>query len=299
MMVSMAIFGIISYFIVRVIPLAPKYFHYLRFSSSSSPTKQHPPNQELLLLGTVAACLVLLLVSEMLGLGMELGCFVGGVVVRSRKGIFEHSLTVIEPVRDLFSCLFFASIGLHVYPSFLMSEAVLLLTLTAGVVGFKYIITSLVLVLFRFDLTRSSQMAVGLAQISEFGFVLASRAKQLGIISREVYYLLLAVTSLTLMVTPLLWNLIIGRGSGGSGGGPLMNGGGANGVGMGSDGRIGNGMATGVAGNGSVLGMVNGIGSGMPAGVGSGMGGSAFQHHHGGHGHLLVTIPFNNEDKHE
>lgn len=157
-----------------------------------------------MLLGTIAICMTMLVISEHLGLGMELGCFAAGVIIRSRKGMFETSLTVIEPVRDMFACLFFASIGLHIYPSFLASEAMLLLTLAGGVIGFKYIATCIILYLFKFDIQRSSTMAIALAQISEFGFVLASRAKQLSIISREVYYLLLAVTSITLITTPLL-----------------------------------------------------------------------------------------------
>jgi predicted Kef-type K+ transport protein len=61
----------------------------------------------------------------------------------------------------------------------------LLVTLTAAVIGFKYVITSVVLVLFQIDLQKSSMMAIGLAQISEFSFVLANRANQIGIISCE------------------------------------------------------------------------------------------------------------------
>lgn len=157
-----------------------------------------------MLLGTIAICMSMLIISEHLGLGMELGCFAAGVIIRSRKGMFETSLKVIEPVRDMFACLFFASIGLHIYPSFLASEAMLLLTLAAGVIGFKYIATCVILYLFKFDIHKSSSMAIALAQISEFGFVLASRAKQLNIISREVYYLLLATTAITLIATPLI-----------------------------------------------------------------------------------------------
>lgn len=170
----------------------------------SIPIQSIVKNHELMLLGTIAICMTMLIISEHLGLGMELGCFAAGVIIRSRKGMFETSLTVIEPVRDMFACLFFASIGLHIYPSFLASEAMLLLTLAGGVIGFKYIATCIILYLFKFDIQKSSTMAIALAQISEFGFVLASRAKQLSIISREVYYLLLAVTSITLIATPLL-----------------------------------------------------------------------------------------------
>lgn len=172
------------------------------------PKKMAQHNHELMLLGSIAICLVMLVISERLDLGMEIGCFAAGVIIRSRKNLFEMSIAVIEPVRDLFACLFFASIGLHVYPSFLASEAMLLLTLAAGVIGFKYMTTSVVLMFLKLDLRTSSTMAIALAQISEFGFVLASRAKQLDIISREVYYLLLGITSLTLLSTPLLWKLM-------------------------------------------------------------------------------------------
>src|SRR4051794_11046528 len=153
-------------------------------------------------------CLFMSQVSFMLGLGVEIGCFVAGVLIHYRKSIFESSVSVIEPVRDMFSCLFFACIGLHIYPSFLISEGPLLFTLTAGVVGFKFITGTITLTLWDYNLRRASMMAIGLSQISEFTFVLGSKAKSFGIISREVYYLLLTVTSLSLMVTPILWNIL-------------------------------------------------------------------------------------------
>ncbi|KAI8369162.1 Sodium/hydrogen exchanger family-domain-containing protein [Choanephora cucurbitarum] len=186
---SFTIFGLVCFLIV----LMPRV-----------PVQSIQTNHELMLLGTVAICMSMLILSDYLGLGMELGCFAAGVIIRSRKGMFEISIAVIEPVRDLFASLFFAAIGLHVYPSFLASEVMVLLTLAGGVIGFKYIAACIILYLFRFDLHKSSVMAVALSQISEFGFVLASRAKQLSIISREVYYLLLATTSITLIATPLL-----------------------------------------------------------------------------------------------
>ncbi|KAL7328346.1 hypothetical protein PS15p_206626 [Mucor circinelloides] len=195
---SFAIFGLVCYAIVRLIPIIP------RVVRRAIPIQSISNNHELMLLGTIAICMSMLIISEHLGLGMELGCFAAGVIIRSRKGMFETSIKVIEPVRDMFACLFFASIGLHIYPSFLASEAMLLLTLAAGVIGFKYIATCVILYLFKFDIHKSSSMAIALAQISEFGFVLASRAKQLSIISREVYYLLLATTAITLIATPLL-----------------------------------------------------------------------------------------------
>lgn len=226
---SFLVFAALCVGLMRVvIPSAPRLVR--RFVPASLlATVVHNLSQyhhELVLLGALAICLVMSVVSESLGLGMELGCFAAGVVIRSistepssSQHLHHHHhhhhdtassllLTVITPVRDLFSCLFFASIGLHVYPSFLASELMLLLILTTMVMGFKYLVTTGVLVSMNtFDLRACSSMSVALAQISEFVFVLASRAKQLHIISREVYYLLLAVTALTLMATPVLWKL--------------------------------------------------------------------------------------------
>ncbi|KAI9320441.1 Sodium/hydrogen exchanger family-domain-containing protein [Dichotomocladium elegans] len=199
---AFAFFGALCYTILKGIPYLPKALHAI------FPQLTVHYSHELTVLGTIAICLVMLLISNQLGLGMEVGCFTAGVLLRSRRGMFESSLAAIEPVRDLFACLFFASIGLHVYPSFLASEALLLLTLAAAVIGFKYVATLGILLFLGVDLSKSSTMAAALAQISEFAFVLASRGKILNIISREVYYLLLAVTSLTIMGTPLLWKLV-------------------------------------------------------------------------------------------
>ncbi|KAI8997746.1 Sodium/hydrogen exchanger family-domain-containing protein [Pilobolus umbonatus] len=198
------IFGLVCYLVLHLVSAVPRSIR--RSATISSIVENH----ELMLLCTIAICMTMLILSEYLGLGMELGCFAAGVIIRSRKGVFETSIKVIEPVRDLFACLFFASIGLHIYPSFLLSEAPLLLVLSAGVIGFKFVAACIILYLFKFDLQRSSTMAIALAQVSEFGFVLASRAKQLSIISREIYYVLLAVTSITLIATPLLLRIIGG-----------------------------------------------------------------------------------------
>lgn len=232
---SFMVFAFLCYGLVLGIPYILKHHFPKKWSNTiiNNTTLCH----ESILLGALAICLLMSVLSEKLGLGMELGCFAAGVMIRTMlpttitnhnktatnnhhqhngsgnnnnnvNGInFEVLLSLIVPVRDLFACLFFASIGLHIYPSFLASELILLLTLTTTVMGFKYLVTMGILISFKFDMQTCSTMAVALAQISEFVFVLASRAKQLQIISREVYYLLLAVTALTLVATPVLWKL--------------------------------------------------------------------------------------------
>ncbi|KAJ3064338.1 Transmembrane and coiled-coil domains-containing protein 3, partial [Quaeritorhiza haematococci] len=136
-------------------------------------------NRELLLLGSIGVCVTMVKAAAWLGLSMELSCFVAGVVVSSRKSHSDALLGAIEPLRDVFASLFFASIGLHIYPSFLMSEFMLLMVLTATSMFFKYVVTLAVMfLLFRYDFRTSSAIAIGLCQFSEFTFLFTSRAKR-------------------------------------------------------------------------------------------------------------------------
>ncbi|KAJ3225764.1 Transmembrane and coiled-coil domains-containing protein 3 [Clydaea vesicula] len=163
-------------------------------------------NKELLLLGSISVCIFVVQISSKLGIGPELACFVAGVMISPKQHNGKNLLKTIEPVKDLFSSLFFASIGLHIYPSFLFNEIMLLLTLTSLIILLKFIVIfTLFFVIFKFHFKNCVSIAIGLSQISEFVFVFSSRAKKAGVISREVYYLLLGVTALSLVISPLLW----------------------------------------------------------------------------------------------
>ena len=136
-------------------------------------------NRELFLLGCVAACLTTVLMSSYLGLSMELSSFVAGIILSTNKSNGERAAHAIEPFRDLFGALFFASVGLHIYPSFLLHQLPLLLLLTLLAVLFKIIVTFWIARMgFPLKPTTAATVAVGLGQISEYAFIFAARAKR-------------------------------------------------------------------------------------------------------------------------
>ncbi|XP_054107942.1 transmembrane and coiled-coil domain-containing protein 3 isoform X1 [Callithrix jacchus] len=171
-------------------------------------------NKEILILGISAFIFLMLTVTELLDVSMELGCFLAGALVSSQGPVVtEEIATSMEPIRDFLAIIFFASIGLHVFPTFVAYELTVLVFLTLSVVVMKFLLAALVLSLI---LPRSSQyikwiVSAGLAQVSEFSFVLGSRARRAGIISREVYLLILSVTTLSLLLAPVLWRAAITR----------------------------------------------------------------------------------------
>ncbi|CAL8350731.1 unnamed protein product [Merluccius merluccius] len=165
-------------------------------------------NKEIIVLGTCAFVFLLLSVTEFLGVSMELGCFLAGALLSSLgQNVTTEVMGCIEPIRDFLAIIFFASIGLHVFPSFVLYELTVLVVLTLSLVIMKFLMAVLVLSAILPPGSRHIRWVVsaGLAQVSEFSFVLGSRARRAGIISREVYLLVLSVTTLSLLLAPLLW----------------------------------------------------------------------------------------------
>ncbi|KAF6725411.1 Transmembrane and coiled-coil domain-containing protein 3 [Oryzias melastigma] len=183
--------------------------HYCkRLHAESKGTK------EILLLGITAFVFFMLTVTEFLDVSMELGCFLAGALLSSQGHmVTSEVMGCIEPVRDFLAIIFFASIGLHVFPTFVLYELTILMVLTLTLVIMKFIMAVLVLSIILPPSSRHIRWIVsaGLAQVSEFSFVLGSQARRAGIISREVYLLVLSVTTLSLLLAPLLWRVTTHR----------------------------------------------------------------------------------------
>ncbi|NEQ22998.1 MAG: cation:proton antiporter, partial [Microcoleus sp. SIO2G3] len=164
-------------------------------------------SRELFLLGVVTLCLCIALLTEALGLSIEMGAFIAGLMI-SEVEYADQTLTYVEPIRDIFASLFFAAIGMLIDPVFLWNNLELILGLVAIVFVGKFLIISPLVVLFRYPLKTALIAGLGLAQIGEFSFVLASQGQMLGLVSRRVYLLILGTTAVTLVITPFVLRLV-------------------------------------------------------------------------------------------
>ncbi len=160
-------------------------------------------SRELFVLSVIVLCLGIALLTEHLGLSIEMGAFVAGLMI-SEVEYADQTLAYVEPLRDVFATLFFASIGMLIDPVFLWEHLELILGLVALVMLGKFLIVVPLVQLFRYPLRVAIITGLGLAQIGEFSFVLASEGQKLGLVSRQVYLLILGTTAVTLMITPFL-----------------------------------------------------------------------------------------------
>ncbi|MBE9251892.1 cation:proton antiporter [Dolichospermum sp. LEGE 00240] len=164
-------------------------------------------SKELFLLGIVTICLGIAIFTEYLGLSIEMGAFVAGLMI-SEVEYADETLTIVEPLRDIFASLFFAAIGMLIDPVFLWQNLELILGLVALVFVGKFLIITPLVKLFRYPLKTALIAGLGLAQIGEFSFVLASEGQALGLVSRRIYLLILGTTAVTLMLTPFVLRLV-------------------------------------------------------------------------------------------
>ena len=164
-------------------------------------------SRELFLLGVVTLCLCIALLTEALGLSIEMGAFIAGLMI-SEVEYADQTLTYVEPIRDIFASLFFAAIGMLIDPIFLWNNLELILGLVAIVFVGKFLIITPLVYLFRYPLKTALIAGLGLAQIGEFSFVLASEGQVLGLVSRRVYLLILGTTAVTLVITPFVLRLV-------------------------------------------------------------------------------------------
>ena len=160
-------------------------------------------SNEMLLVAALGLCFGVSLLAVKLGYSVALGAFlIGAIVAEAReRGKIE---SLIEPVRDMFSAVFFVAIGMLIEPQMLVKYAVPIAVITAAVVFGKVLTCSFGAFTAGNDLRTSLRVGMGLAQIGEFSFIIASLGLTLKVTSDFLYPIAVTVSALTTLLTPYL-----------------------------------------------------------------------------------------------
>ncbi len=153
-----------------------------------------------------AALLIVIAIAflmQLVGLSPALGAFLGGVVLANSE--FRHELeSDLEPFKGLLLGLFFIAVGASINFDLISAQP---WTVAAGVIAVILVKTFVMLGIggmFKMSTDQNILFSTGLSQIGEFAFVLLAFAAQLGIITSDISGILLAVTALTMTVSPLI-----------------------------------------------------------------------------------------------
>jgi CPA2 family monovalent cation:H+ antiporter-2 len=160
-------------------------------------------SRELFLISTLTLCLATAYLTAQVGLSLSLGAFLAGLILSES----EYSLSAMEgvlPFRDVFTSLFFISVGMLLDVRFLVSSLPLVAGATLAVLGLKALAAGLAAHILGYPLRVALLTGLALCQVGEFSFVLAREGLAHGLLDQNAYQLFLAASILTMALTPPL-----------------------------------------------------------------------------------------------
>lgn len=158
-------------------------------------------SSEIFLLCVTVMALAMAWLASWMGISLALGAFIAGIVV-SESDLAHRVLTEVLPVRDLFSGLFFVSIGMLLEPAFVMANLPLIIVTAGAIVIGKGLVTLALTRVLTVPRRIGVMVALGLAQSGELSFLLAHVGAELGVLSERAFHVLVAGTILSIVTAP-------------------------------------------------------------------------------------------------
>lgn len=191
----------IGVFVALMLIVGARVFPWLIISVA------HTKSRELLSLGTIALALgVAYAAYAFFDASFALGAFLAGVMLNGTK--FTHKVAEdSQPLRDTFAVLFFVSVGMLFNPATLIEHPFGVLAVVGIIVLGKGAAALAITSLFKLPLKAGVLVAVALAQIGEFSFVLAGMGRELNVMTEATYNLILGGALISISLNPFLFTL--------------------------------------------------------------------------------------------
>lgn len=160
-------------------------------------------SREMFTLTILAAALGIGYSAWFFGLSLAFGAFLAGLVL-AESDYGHQALADVTSLRDVFTLLFFASVGLLIEPHWLWAHAAPLTGLLVLAWGGKALILAAVVRSFGYGNVVPWAVATYLGQMGELAFVLARLGSDSGAVPDALYKLLIAVAAVSMTLTPLV-----------------------------------------------------------------------------------------------
>ncbi|SEL68964.1 cation:proton antiporter [Acinetobacter sp. DSM 11652] len=165
-------------------------------------------SRELFTLTVVAAAVSIAYGSyAVFGVSMALGAFFAGMVVKESD--FSHRAEEETlPLREIFSILFFVSVGMLFDPTIIVEEPLHILAVIGIIMIGKTLAAMALVLFFRYPLNTALTVGASLAQIGEFSFILATLGLSIGLLTPEAQNLILAGALFSISLNSVLFSAI-------------------------------------------------------------------------------------------
>ncbi|HRT02408.1 MAG TPA: cation:proton antiporter [Candidatus Diapherotrites archaeon] len=160
-------------------------------------------SQEGFFLLSVASAAIFILLSYLLNFSIAVGAFIGGLAI----SIFPYNINIthnISGLRNLFSMIFFVSLGLQLTFNFSANYYILLLILFIMIFLFKPIVHFIQIIWAGYGTRIATKISLELTQVSEFSLILAMQGFTLNHITNSQYSAIIVITAISMLITPYI-----------------------------------------------------------------------------------------------
>jgi len=141
------------------------------------------------------------------GASMALGAFLAGMVV-AQSPVSHQAAADALPMRDTFAVLFFVSVGMLFDPSILIQQPLMVAAALGIILLIKPLAALVIVAVLGHSARTALTVAIGLAQIGEFSFILSDLARRHGLMPDAGHSVLVASAILSITLNPLLFNAL-------------------------------------------------------------------------------------------
>ena len=160
-------------------------------------------SEKTLLVVSLGLCCLMAVISTQVGFSSAFGAFVMGSILAETVEA-EKIIKVVEPVKNLFGAVFFVSVGMLVEPAILVEYALPIAVIVLAILLGQSLFGSFGYLLSGQTLKTAMRCGFSMAQIGEFAFIIASLGLSLGVISKFLYPVVVAVSVITTFLTPYM-----------------------------------------------------------------------------------------------
>ncbi|CAM2992533.1 transporter, CPA2 family [Flavobacterium succinicans] len=164
---------------------------------------KHLLTDEMLLIISIALCLMMVILAAKVGFSPALGAFIMGSIIAETTQA-EHIEHLLKPVKDLFGAVFFVSVGMLIDPNTLVEHAIPVLILSVVTIFGQSISSTIGSLISGQPLKESVRTGMSLSQIGEFSFIIATLGITLNVTSSFLYPIVVAVSAITTFTTPYM-----------------------------------------------------------------------------------------------
>ncbi|MCR5004055.1 MAG: cation:proton antiporter [Bacteroidales bacterium] len=163
-------------------------------------------NNEILLLVSIGLCFGMVTLATSVGFSSALGAFVMGSILAETVES-ERIVKLTSSIKDLFGAIFFVSVGMMVDPQVIGKYWFIILIITLLVYLTHIVFAGMGVLLSGKGLENAVHTGFSLAQLGEFGFIIAGVGVTLGVMRDFIYPIIIAVSVITTFTTPIMIKL--------------------------------------------------------------------------------------------